>query len=185
MNRSRPAVVLGLVSALLVSGCSDDPVPKVAPSEPPSASVSDSPSGPTEPELPAAATRHTDEGAAGFVRYYIDVLNAAQKSGQVGLLRSISASACEACAGYIDGIADAYGSGGKVVGGVLEIGDLRELPKDYGAEWGAYAKGSATPQTIVNGDGTKRKFPGGTFGLYAYTKWSAGAWQMQWMRTPS
>jgi hypothetical protein len=138
-----------------------------------------------EPALPTRAQSETPAGAEAFVRYFIEVLNYAQKTGDTARLRQVSTSRCAACEGYVEAIERAYSTGGRVKGGALTVGGLRELPKDYGADWGGYGRGRATPQTIFRGDGSKSSFDGGRFALYAYTRWVDHQWAMQWMRTPA
>lgn len=185
MNRSRMAFAL-VAPVLVLGGCSDDPVPKVAPHESPSVvSESPSPTGPVEPTMPAAAKKHTAAGAEAFVKFYVVALNYAQATGSLATFRKLSTDHCAACSGYLQAINKTYGSGGHVQGGTLTIGRLRKLPKDYGADWGAFAKGRATPQVIIDGSGRRQRYPGGAFSLYAYTIWTGSTWQMQWMRTPS
>jgi hypothetical protein len=190
VTRTRTAITaLSCLSVLALGACSDDdPEPKFAPT--PSTSAPTSPSttaasGPAEPTMPAAAGQRSDAGAEAFVRYFIEVLNFAQRTGNTGTLDQISTPNCSACAGYITAIDTAYGGGGRVEGGQIQVGRLRELPKDYGADWGAYGQGRATPQVIFSGDGSKKSYVGGQFPLYVYPKWDGRGWAMQWMRTPA
>ena len=188
MNRCRLAIALGLVlPALAFGACSGEPEPKFAPSESASPASRDSPAstGDAEPALPAKAQENNGAGAEAFVRYFIEVLNYAQRTGDTARLQRVSAPRCAACEGYAEEIDKTYAAGGHVKGGVLTIGDLRELPRDYGADWGAYGRGRATPQTIFHGNGTKASFDGGPFDLYAYARWVDDRWAMQWMRTPT
>jgi hypothetical protein len=188
VTRSRLAIAVGSVAlAVLVGACSGEPKPKFAPAESsvPSVIESSSPAAQTTPALPTKARRNTPAGAEAFVRYFIEVLNYAQKTGDTARLHQASTSRCAACEGYVEAIESTYSTGGRVKGGALTVGRLRELPRDYGADWGAYGRGRATPQTILRSDGTKSSFDGGRFALYAYTRWVNDRWAMQWMRTPT
>lgn len=101
MNRSRMAFALGLAAPFLVlGGCSDDPVPKVAPHESPSV-VSESPS-PTGP----------DRGPVATVRAWVSAQNAAMRSGRTDRVRALSTSDCASCDGLVDPIDKVYASGG-------------------------------------------------------------------------
>jgi hypothetical protein len=173
--------------ALALAACSGEPEPKFAPSESSSLTGNESaaPTGEVEPTLPASAQENNGAGAEAFVRYFIELLNYAQKTGDTARLQRVSTPRCAACEGYADEINRTYAAGGHVDGGVLTIGNLRELPRDYGADWGAYGRGRATPQTIFRGNGTKASFDGGPFDLYAYARWVDDRWAMQWMRTPT
>lgn len=101
MNRSRLAVALGLVlPVLLVSGCSDDPVPKVAPRESPAPSVSES-------------SPHPALGPVATVRAWIKAQNLALQSGDTDALRELSATPCGACDDFIEPIDQVYAKGGR------------------------------------------------------------------------
>lgn len=184
-------VVMAAIGMLVlgVTACSgSDPEPRVAPSPSPSSSTTASPSsspGPTPPTLPATAIRRTDRGAEAFVHYFLDVLNFAQRSGDTAELRRISSAACAGCRGYVDAIQSTYSSGGRVEGGRISVGNLQELPVDYGADWGAFGTGSAGAQQIYDRDGGYESFAGGPVRLFVYTKWVGAEWAMQWIRTPA
>lgn len=179
-------IAAGALTLLLgAAACSsDDPEPHVAPpsSSPPTTTPASSPTAPTMPE---PANDHTPHGAEAFVRYFIAVLNFAQRTGDTSALNDVSTEACAGCRGYVQAIDRAYRTGGRVEGGTISIGKLRSLPKDYGADWGGFATGSATAQDIYDGNGGKKSYPGGDISLYAYVKWQAGGWAMQWIRTPA
>ncbi|MET1062966.1 MAG: DUF6318 family protein, partial [Aeromicrobium sp.] len=78
-------------AALLVLGaCSSDPVPK----EP--AATSSAPATPTAtpPAMPEQAKQDSPEGAAAFVKHYVDVFNYAASTGDVDELSRLSAATC-------------------------------------------------------------------------------------------
>ena len=101
MNRSRLAVALGLVvPVLLVSGCSDDPVPKVAPRESSAPSVSESPS----------PTQSTDP--VGIVHAWVKAQNLAMRTGDTARVRALSSRDCASCDGLLDPIDKVYEAGG-------------------------------------------------------------------------
>jgi hypothetical protein len=64
------------------------------------------------PTLPAAAKRNDETGAANFVAYWVKVSNYAAVTGELELLRSISAPHCEGCNRYIDLYEKTYKAGG-------------------------------------------------------------------------
>jgi hypothetical protein len=179
-----------LVSVLALGACSDDdPEPKFAPTPSTSAPTEEStspasPSDPVEPSMPTEATRDSDAGAEAFVRYWIEMVNFAQRTGQTNGLRKLNDVRCAGCRGMVEAIDSAYRSGGHIVGGALSAGRLRELPLDFGAEWAAFANAKTAPQTVVRQDGTEEKHNGAPFDLYTYVDWNDG-WSMRWLRTPS
>jgi hypothetical protein len=96
-----------LVTLLLVGSCSD-PEPK----EPKSSPTSPTPTA-TAPTMPAQATENTPEGAAAFVKHYIDVFNYASNTGDVEELRDLSDD-CEACEKYAAKFHSIYARGDKI-----------------------------------------------------------------------
>lgn len=190
----RGALVAVLCVGLL-AGCQDDPKPKVADPTTPAPSTSGLPTTsvptttstptPTGPVEPPEAALNSDSGAKAFVTYYIDVFNFAEASGDTTLLASLATDHCAACSGYVRAINKAYDGGGRIEGGQLTLGELRDLPAAFGADKGVYALGRSTRQTVFGADGTAiDDNPSSTFRLFAYPKWSGDAWLMHWMRTP-
>ena len=187
VNRARAVLTaLLLTSALGLAGCSDDdPEPAPAPpsSEPASPSTTAA-SGPTPPEMPDAAKARTDKGAEAFVRYWLEVVNHAQATGETQVLEAMSESTCAGCRGIAEAVTEAYKGGGHIEGGELMVGRLRELPLDYEADWAAYGLGKVAPQMVVTADGRRVESTGGPFRFYAYLAWHNG-WKFTWLRTPS
>jgi hypothetical protein len=189
VRRSRVAFALGVVVPLLMlGGCSDDPEPKFAPTE--TASPSDTgspmstPTGPVEPTMPHAAAKNTESGAEAFVRFWIDSVNFAQATGETAPLTALNDVRCTGCRGIVEAINKPYGHGGRIEGGDLSIGKLRQLPLDYGADWAAFANGESQAQSVTD-HGKTREHPGGRFLFYAYTTWTDDGWRMRWLRTPT
>ena len=116
MNRSRLAFALGLLApALLLGGCSDDPVPKVAPaSESASASESPSPSGSAEPTMPAVAKGSDAAGARAFVKFWFVAFSYAMRTGDTELVRSLSTPGCVSCHALIERVDGIYSKGGSI-----------------------------------------------------------------------
>lgn len=96
-----------LAALLALSACSSDPLPK----EPDPTATTARPTG-TPPTLPAQAKQNSPEGAAAFVKHYIDVFNYASNTGNVEELSRLSAPACEGCQRYIRLYRDTYEAGG-------------------------------------------------------------------------
>jgi hypothetical protein len=187
VSRTRAVVTaLSVIPVLLVAGCTDDdPKPKFEPS--PSSEAPTSPStttGTATPAMPVAAQQQSDVGAEAFVRYWIEVVNFSQRTGETSGLVGLNDVRCSGCRGIVKAIDSAYRSGGHIEGGDITAGRLRKLPLDFGAEWAAYAKAKAGPQIVVGADGTQETHDGGPFDLYAYVSWNDG-WSMRWLRTPA
>lgn len=99
----------GIVLAVLLTlgACSSDPEPK----EPKRTATSATPTA-TPPTMPAQAKEDTPEGAAAFVKHYIDVFNYASNTGDVEELSRLSSPDCEGCQNYIKLYRDTYNAGG-------------------------------------------------------------------------
>ncbi len=111
----------GIVLAVLLTlgACSSDPAPK----EPKRTTTSASPTA-TPPTMPAQAKEDTPEGAAAFVKHYIDVFNYAASTGDVEELSRLSSPKCEGCQSYIKLYRDTYKAGGYFKGSDWKLGDF-------------------------------------------------------------
>jgi hypothetical protein len=118
-----------LAALLLLGACSSDPQPK----EPKrSATTSDPTPTATVPTMPAQAEEDSPEGAAAFVKHYIDVFNYAASTGDVDELSRLSSPDCEGCQSYIKLYKDTYEAGGYFKGGTWRLSnlELEESPQD-------------------------------------------------------
>ncbi|MCL3819029.1 DUF6318 family protein [Aeromicrobium sp. zg-Y869] len=75
--------------------------------------------------MPAQASEDSSEGAAAFVKHYVDVFNYAAATGDVDELSRLSSPACEGCQSYIKLYKETYEAGGYFKGGDWKIGDLK------------------------------------------------------------
>lgn len=139
MNQTRRSTTAAAALAMLLlsSACSGEPddTPTAAtfapaPSTPeaePSTAPSPAPSpGPTAdalaaPELPAAATEETPEGAAAFAEWWFETLNYATATGDTDDSRGALQEECATCQGFAGRIRTAYESGGRIVGGLIDV----------------------------------------------------------------
>lgn len=123
------AGLAAVVAVVALFGCTDDE-PGTAPTALPSITVTPSasatPSDPTAPlpTPPAEASAHTPDGAAAFVRFYIDLINDAYATGASQPLRAYATDACDSCASIADAVDDIYTDGGRAIGGQLTINTL-------------------------------------------------------------
>lgn len=109
-----------MVALLLLGACSSEPTPL----EPePSRSVTSAPTA-TPPPMPDQAEQDSPEGAAAFVKHYVDVFNYAAATGDVEELSRLSSPDCEGCQSYIDLYRKTYEDGGYFKGGEWKIGKL-------------------------------------------------------------
>lgn len=70
---------------------------------------------------PAEADAFTSEGAAAFVRYYVEVLNTAIATNDVTRLQELSAPQCGGCRDYTQSIQKTLAAGGVVESGRLDV----------------------------------------------------------------
>jgi len=147
----------GIVLAVLLTlgACSSDPEPR----EPKRTATSATPTA-TPPTMPAQAKEDTPEGAAAFVKHYIDVFNYASNTGDVAELSRLSSPDCEGCQRYVKLYRDTYKAGGYFKGGDWTIG---EITLDYGpgetyadthvnAEEGRYRESKDSDEKVGNSE---------------------------------
>ncbi|KRF15531.1 hypothetical protein ASG90_12655 [Nocardioides sp. Soil797] len=133
----RSVAALGAIALITaLSGCTDDSDADPEASESPSASgspsetsTSETPSpGPTEPPEPAGMGEPTKKGAELLVRYYFEVADYAQKTGDVKKLRTLSRPGCGSCNNVVSGIHGIHKAGGFIHGGHHTIRSLKVTP---------------------------------------------------------
>ena len=90
-----------IAALLLASACSGQP--EVLEPDP-TAPASSTPSA-TPPPLPNQATESSDEGAASFAAYWIDLFNFASRTGDTSQLRKVSVG-CKPCLEFASSAAD-------------------------------------------------------------------------------
>lgn len=173
---------------VLLGGCSDgDPEPKIAPTESSSAasstSPSPSPSGPVEPSLPAEAEGEDAAAAEAFVRFYWEMVNYAESSGQIQGLSDLGLESCTACAGGAADIARIYGAGGSVSGGVVIVTKTKASPFTSGPARGfaVVVDVDISPQVIREPGKKPKRYSGGpnTFQFIVQREeaaWRIGRW---------
>jgi len=116
---------LVVAAAVLVAGgsaCSEDPDPRVAPSDPPSSAVSTTPaSGPVEPTLPPEAEGDDAAAAEAFIEYFWAMVKYAETTGETADLSALALESCDACRGGSDSIREVHDSGGEFTGGGVTV----------------------------------------------------------------
>lgn len=84
-----------IAALLLAAACGGEP--EVLEPDPTTAGTTDV--SPTAPRLPEQAREESDEGAAAFAAYWVDLFNYASRTGDVAELREFSSS-CRPCAEF-------------------------------------------------------------------------------------
>ncbi|MCW2839552.1 MAG: hypothetical protein JWR55_1035 [Aeromicrobium sp.] len=101
-----------VVALAMLAACSSDPAP-VEPDPSPTATASSTPTI-AVPTMPAQAREDSPEGAAAFVKHYVDVFNYAAATGDVDELSELSSPDCEGCQKYIDEFRSIYARGDRI-----------------------------------------------------------------------
>lgn len=131
-------VILGAVAlSFVLAGCGGDPE---APPDPTATTsgVSTTPSTPptpSAPTLPEEATANTKAGAIAFVRHYVELINYAQRTGDVEALAAVEAVGCESCLAARQGVKEHYSAGGSIVGGDWRIRSTMAIRNASIAGW--------------------------------------------------
>lgn len=116
--------------------------------------------------MPAQAKEDTPEGAAAFVKHYIDVFNYAASTGDVEELSRLSSPDCEGCQSYIKLYRDTYKAGGYFKGGDWNIGALRVefegsdvyLTTPVKVDAGRFREDASSPEKSDPGESTEVSF---------------------------
>jgi hypothetical protein len=126
--------VIGVVLLLGLAGCGGDPKtdPSPAPSTPVTSPASTTPS---PPAMPDAARANTRAGAIAFVRHYIELINYAQATGDVGALAAVEEGTCKSCSAASEGVRKHYESGGAIKGGDWHVRSANVVRNDAISGW--------------------------------------------------
>jgi len=150
-----------------------------------STSPTDSPSPtPSEalppPLLPVDAESPTTAGAVAFFRYFWAIYNYGFASLDSAPLRRISASSCESCTRYAEGIDGSRAAGAVIAGGKVTVRTAVAAPGD--AEVGLVVNALVDQQSAstVSADGSPGTTVPGKRGLRidAAVRWRRGHWVM-------
>ncbi|KQZ70705.1 DUF6318 family protein [Nocardioides sp. Root151] len=134
------ALVLALALVLFAASCSDDdPDSNADPTPSPSDTTTPSPTTsttadaePTEPPEPDGMGEDSKRGAELLVRYYLEVVDYAQLTGDVRKLKTLARPGCEACNTVATGLHKIYKQDGFVRGGRHTIQELKVTRLDSG-----------------------------------------------------
>jgi hypothetical protein len=116
--------------------------------------------------MPPQASEDSPEGAAAFVKHYVDVFNYAAATGDVEELSRLSSPDCDGCQSYIDLYRDTYKAGGYFKGGDWHVDEmkLQRDPKETFATTTVavaatrYKKDRSTPEVSGPGDSSQVTF---------------------------
>lgn len=176
------SVVVALIAACTLAGCggTTDAGPPPSPSASPIAS---SPS-PTAPALPDAARANTKAGAVAFVRHYVDLINHAQATGDVGALAAVEDNRCSSCRSVRRNLKALYESGGSIDAGEWRVaGEPHIVPDPDIKGFTVEVAIRTTDQTVHDGRGHIKHVDGGTNVLTFLMSHRQATWKVaQWSR---
>lgn len=121
MGKLLAVTAAGVMAMAVLGACGTKDEPA---SPPPTHSSTPSPTAspmPTAPVMPEAAKAHTKEGAEEFVRYFWDVVNYAQATGDTSPIVDASADGCKACDAGVAGVEEVFRRGGRYIGGEATV----------------------------------------------------------------
>jgi hypothetical protein len=168
--------IVGAVALLLVlAGCGGDP--KADPTPPPSPSTSPASTTPSAPAMPEAAKANTKAGAIAFVRYYVDLINHAQATGDVSGLAGVEAPECASCTKGREYLTGIYAAGGHVTGGTWTIRRAQAAPS--GENWAVTVVGDFAPSDVFSSQGAQPTHAKGGPTLTNFVVWNAGSWKVR------
>lgn len=159
----RRALALTAVVPLLLSGCSDDPVPQPKMPDPP----------PSSSPTPTASETVEAESAEEFIRRWVEVVDEMQTTGKVAEFKRLSRN-CQACIGVADQVESIYAAGGSIEVANTSVAFLERVE----SKPPTFHMDLDTPETVVRAkDGSvDRRLPAGV-GKYLVTlNGEPGAW---------
>ncbi|WP_166133880.1 DUF6318 family protein [Nocardioides ochotonae] len=180
-----------VAAAVLVAGaaaCSEDPDPQVAPPDPPTPTVTTTPaSGPVAPTLPPEAEGDDAAAAEAFVRFYWEMADYAQATGDVSGLKALGAEGCRPCAAGVAFVEEVYDGRGSIRGGETDVSNLSTTKIKVAGDIAYQVRLNirTTDQDVDRDPGTKKDqfFPGGTVKANFVVrsvdgKWLAEFWEI-------
>lgn len=185
--RGVPWAAILLVGALLLSACTgDEPEPTGSTSsssptsEPPSETATAEPiPTSTVPEMPQAATVGDAAGAEAFVRHWIELLNYAYATNDLGPVTAISDAQCDACSSIFSVIRRRASVDQRLEGGLIEVVSVRSPPPDDTGLVGVSVRFVQGDGTEIGSDGSSEAVEGSEPDNYGFALiFEEGAWTM-------
>ena len=180
----------GLALAVTLTGCAAEsaapepmtpvrttPVPTV--SAPSSSVATSAPAAPDFPEgLPAAAKKHTKDGAKAFVQHYMDRLNVAWTTPDPDAIRQLcDVSVSKSCAANLQDAEDYKRKGWKYSGKAARTLRVDTLGLESGGTHRVLWTGIQLRNDIIDAKGTVREsYPREDLRLVFDLRWTASGW---------
>ncbi len=177
------------VAVVALFGCTDDQ-PGTAPTTLPSITLTPSaPATPSDPAAPsptppAQASAHTPDGAAAFVRFYIDLINTAYATGASQPLRAYATDECDSCTSIAGAVDDIYADGGRAIGGQLTINTLTPTGVAEGVQTSVVVDASTDAYQRIDSSGAVvEDLPSVRRLLIVDLGWTNSAWRASGIRS--
>jgi hypothetical protein len=133
--------------------------------------------------MPDAAKANTKAGAVAFVKYYIELINHAQATGDLDDLAALEGQRCESCRQVRDYLEGIYSSGGSVSGGEWRVQRAEARPGTDPGTWVIDVIGTFAPSTVMPSPGASpRAATGGPAPSTFFVQRSAGWVVTKWTR---
>jgi hypothetical protein len=135
--------------------------------------------------MPPEAKGTDAKAAEAFVKFYWEMVNYAQATGDVHGLQELD-SKCQACDNGVDFVRNAYGNGGEIRGGSGKPGQFKTVFINRGGEqWAVVECRVLTSKQTVDLPGTDndQHFPGGATNIRVYLQPRAGSWTVRSLAT--
>lgn len=176
---ARRLLAAGLLGLLVLSGCGGSP-----PEDPPTSAPSPSPTSttPPAPELPEEAKANTKAGAEAFVRYYVDLINRTQVSGEPQLIRDASLPTCRTCTSALDVVIDLHDRGATIDGGQWTLKSTEvsrpETPPGSDPVAVVHATIDAARQVVHEPGKKPVTYPAGVVKYFFTLTWTRTGWKV-------
>ena len=176
MRRHLAYAAAGAV-VLALTGCGDDPEPRVAdPTSTPSSSSSPSESAAAEKE---PWKEKTDDGAVAFVEHWLSTFNEMQSTGETVAFRELATIECETCANFVSLADETYSGGGRIQSDGWRLKSASPTSLDVPGGYQLALSVRQMPQKVYEtAKAEPESFPGGTVTFLATVVWTNDGWRM-------
>jgi hypothetical protein len=134
--------------------------------------------------MPDAAKADTKAGAVAFVKYYIELINHAQATGETSSLSAVEDPRCASCQKATAGVQAHYAAGGSIEGGEWRVEQLVPNRSSQLHGWVVDLKVAYSKQVVSFGDGRPDKTnSAGELILSIQVRRTDGEWEvLEWTR---
>lgn len=127
--------------------------------------------------MPEEAKADTKAGAVAFVKYYLELVNHAQATGNIDALSAVEESGCKSCDQGREYIARIYGAGGHIDGGKWTARRVSAIPS--GENWAVTVSGSFEPSDAYASPGAQPVHADGGPTLTNFVVWHTDTWKVR------